>query len=64
MTTIKTPRDPKPSEEVMGPNHPATTDPGFKDPWRDPGGDVGKPGRVAGRGSPPTNPWPWATPSR
>lgn len=49
MSTIKTPKDPTPSNEVMGPNWPGTIDPGFNDEFRDPGGDVGKPGRVAGR---------------
>lgn len=49
MPTIPPPRNPKPSGDVRGPNHPATVDPGFDDPFRDRGGDVGRVGRVAGR---------------
>src|SRR5579863_2502558 len=49
MSKIGTPRDPKPSDDVMGPNHPSTVDPGFGAPYRDRGGDVGSTTRVAGR---------------
>ncbi len=49
MSTIKPPKDPKPSDDVVGPNFPGSVDPGFDDPYRDPGGDVGRVGRVAGR---------------
>ena len=46
---IKTPPSPKPSGDVIGPNSPDTIEPHLDDPFRDPGGDVGLPGRVAGR---------------
>jgi len=46
---ISTPKIPEPSEDVMGPNHVSTTDPGFDSSYRDSAGDVGSTTRVAGR---------------
>lgn len=53
---IKPPRNPRPSEDVMGPNHVTNTDPGLRDPWRNPAGDVGAPNRVAGQRPRPPEP--------
>ena len=49
MPNIPPPRNPKTSDDVRGPNSPGTVDPGFNDPFRNPGGDVGRVGRVTGR---------------
>jgi hypothetical protein len=52
MPNIGTPRAPKPSGDVVGPNHVDTVDPGFDSSFRDSGGDVGSTTRVAGRRPP------------
>lgn len=49
MATIKTPRNPHATDDTRGPNAPATIDPGFDDPFRNPGGDVARPGGYAGK---------------
>lgn len=49
MPTIRQPRNPRVSGETVGPNSPDTVNPNFDSPYRDPGGDVGGPGRVTGR---------------
>ena len=46
---IGQPRNPRVSDETRGPNSPDTVDPGFNNPYRNPKGDVGGPGRVTGR---------------
>lgn len=51
MAKIKTPSDPQPSDEVVGPNYAASVDPGFSDPFRNDGGDVGRVRRVTGKPS-------------
>lgn len=59
MPTIKQPRNPKPSDDVKGPNFPGSIDPGFDNPYRNPSGDVSGPGDHAGRKPVPADPWPW-----
>lgn len=60
MPTIRPPRDPQPTEDTRGPNHPSTVDPGFDSPYRDKGGDTVGPGDFAGRKRrrDPAQ-WPW-----
>lgn len=49
MSIIKPPREPKPSDDVRGPNSPGKVDPGFTDPYRNPAGDTTGAGDRAGR---------------
>lgn len=60
MATIKTPRDPRPSDDTCGPNFPSSIDPGFNDPYRNKGGDTVGAGDFAGRRkAEPRDPWGW-----